>query len=199
MQHDRIEAVRPPPRNHGDRADGQPQRGRDAAPRAARLRREDLSRRLRDRLLVAEPPAQAAGRRAQDRSLVREEPAAARTVRRSSRASWRWRGRSTPAWSPKASRATCRRASWSASAARTRRATCSRGRCRPRAVEALLVANRPLGPKRTEPAVVAAAADAVPVHSSTPFEWPAHIPVRPVAAAAAHASTPHASGETLRA
>jgi EAL domain-containing protein (putative c-di-GMP-specific phosphodiesterase class I) len=67
-----------------------------------------------------------------------------------------------------------------------------------RAIEALLVANQPLGPKRTEPAV-AAAADAVPVHSSTPLEWPAHIPVRPVAAAAAHASTPRASGETLRA
>ena len=67
-----------------------------------------------------------------------------------------------------------------------------------RAIEALLVANQPLGPKRTEP-VVAAADDAVPVHSSTPFEWPAHIPVRPVAAAAAHASTPRASGETLRA
>ena len=50
------------------------------APRAARLRREDLSRRLRDRLFVAEPPAQAAGGRAQDRSLVREQPAAARIV-----------------------------------------------------------------------------------------------------------------------
>jgi hypothetical protein len=47
--------------------------------------------------------------------------------------------------------------------------------------------------------VVAAATDAVPVHSSTSFEWPAHIPVRPVAAAAAHASAPHVSGETLRA
>ena len=67
------------------------------------------------------------------------------------------------------------------------------------AVEELLVANQPLGPKRTESDVVAAATDAVPVHSSTPFEWPAHIPVRPVPAAAAHASAPHVSGETLRA
>jgi predicted signal transduction protein with EAL and GGDEF domain len=68
-----------------------------------------------------------------------------------------------------------------------------------RAIEELLVANQPLGPKRTEGDVAAAATDAVPVHSSTPFEWPAHIPVRPVAAAAAHASAPHVSGETLRA
>ena len=67
-----------------------------------------------------------------------------------------------------------------------------------RAIEELLVANQPLGPKRTENDMVAAATDAVPVHSSTPFEWPAHIPARPVAAAA-HASAPHVSGETLRA
>ncbi len=68
-----------------------------------------------------------------------------------------------------------------------------------RAIEELLIANQPLGPKRTQSDVVAAATDAVPVHSSTSFEWPAHIPVRPVAAAAAHASAPLVSGETLRA
>jgi len=67
-----------------------------------------------------------------------------------------------------------------------------------RAIEELLVANQPLGPKRTQPEV-AADSDAVPVHSSTPFEWPAHIPVRPVAAAAAHAAPQSVSGETLRA
>src|SRR5207344_3196914 len=66
-----------------------------------------------------------------------------------------------------------------------------------RAIEELLIANQPLGPKRTDRDVVAAATDAVPVHSSTPFEWPAHIPVRPVAAAAAHASAKHVSGDTL--
>ena len=50
----------------------------DVLARAARLRREGLSRRLRHRLFVAEPPAQAAGRRAQDRSVVRQQPAAPR-------------------------------------------------------------------------------------------------------------------------
>ena len=129
---DRAAAGRPARRDHRDRAARQSRRGRDRAARAARLRREGLSRRLRHRLFVAEPPAQAAGRRAQDRSLVREQPAAARPSRPSSRASWRWRGRSTPAWSPKGSRAKCRRASSSGSAARTRRASSSRGRCRSR-------------------------------------------------------------------
>jgi len=66
-----------------------------------------------------------------------------------------------------------------------------------RAIEALLIANQPLGPKRTEPDVAASAGDAVPMHSSTTLEWPSHIPVR--AAAAARASTPRASGDTLRA
>lgn len=65
------------------------------------------------------------------------------------------------------------------------------------AVEELLAANQPLGPKRTHPQdLVAGASDHIPVHSSTPFEWPSHIPVRPVAA---NASTPHVSAETLRA
>ena len=75
----RVEPVRCPPRDHGDRADGQPHGGREAAPRAARVRREDLSGRLRVRLLVAESPAPAPGRRAQDRPLVRQEPAASRS------------------------------------------------------------------------------------------------------------------------
>ena len=39
VQDVRVEAVRSPPRNHGDRVDGQPHRGREAAPRAARVRR----------------------------------------------------------------------------------------------------------------------------------------------------------------
>jgi diguanylate cyclase (GGDEF)-like protein/PAS domain S-box-containing protein len=68
-----------------------------------------------------------------------------------------------------------------------------------RAIEALLVANQPLGPKRTEAEAVAATGDAVPVHSSASLEWPAHVSARPVAAAATHASTPRASGDTLRA
>ena len=62
------------------------------------------------------------------------------------------------------------------------------------AVEELLAANQPLGPKRVQPSDLVVASDGIPGHSSTPFEWPAHIPVRPVAA---HASTSHAGGETL--
>jgi predicted signal transduction protein with EAL and GGDEF domain len=104
-----------------------PARRRRAA-RAARLRRQGLSRRLRHRLLVAEPPAQAAGGRAEDRSLVRQQPAAARPSRHRREHPRAGARRSTPAWWPKGSRATCRRASSSASAARTRRASCSRGR-----------------------------------------------------------------------
>ena len=143
----RAEAGRSPPRDHRDRADGQSRRGRGRAARAARLRRQGLSRRLRDRLFVAEPSAQASGRRAEDRSLVREEPAAARSSRRSSRAFSRWPGRSTPASSPKGSRATCRRASSSASAARTRRASSSRGRCRRSRPSSSSWPGWPLGPK----------------------------------------------------
>ena len=76
-----TETVRSPSRNHGDGLDGQSQHRRGAAPGAARLRREDLPGRLRDRLLVAQSPAQAPGRCAQDRSVVRQEPAAAGSSR----------------------------------------------------------------------------------------------------------------------
>ena len=99
------------------------------AARAARVRREGLPRRLRHRLFVAEPPAQAAGRRAEDRSLVRQQPAAARPSgdrREHPRAGahaqhQRGGGRH---------RERARRASSSASAARTRRASSSQLRWR---------------------------------------------------------------------
>ena len=62
-----------------------------------------------------------------DRSFVKSLQHAG--VRPSWRASWLWRGRSTPAWWPKASRATGRPTSWNAWAAPMHRATCFRGRC----------------------------------------------------------------------
>ena len=66
---------------------------RGGAESTARVRRENRSRRLRHRLFVTELSAQASGRCPQDRPLVREEPCPSQSVRRSSRASWRWPGR----------------------------------------------------------------------------------------------------------
>jgi predicted signal transduction protein with EAL and GGDEF domain len=56
--------------------------------------------------------------------------------------------------------------------------------------EELLIANAPLGPKAVQPASSVAATGNEPeqYRSSAPFEWPAHIPVRPVAV---RDSTPH--------
>src|SRR4029453_7840573 len=45
-----------------------------------------------------------------------------------------------------------------------------------KAIEELLAANQPLGPKRVEDDLVAADSAAA-AHSSTPFEWPSSIPV----------------------
>ena len=110
----------------------QPGGRRGGAPRPARLRHQGLSRRLRHGLLFAEPSAQAARRRPENRPLVREQPAPPGSARRSSKASWRWPVPSRPASWRKVSRAASRRANWSASAARMRRATCFRGRSRRR-------------------------------------------------------------------
>jgi diguanylate cyclase (GGDEF)-like protein/PAS domain S-box-containing protein len=57
----RHEAVGAAPGNHRNRVDGQPDRCGRIAARTARIRREDLSRRLRHRLFITQPPAQAAG------------------------------------------------------------------------------------------------------------------------------------------
>jgi diguanylate cyclase (GGDEF)-like protein/PAS domain S-box-containing protein len=58
-----------------------------------------------------------------------------------------------------------------------------------RAVEELLIANQPLGPKPVTPSDTAAATGSGPelYYSSVPFEWPEHIPVR---RAAVQASPP---------
>jgi hypothetical protein len=63
------------------------------------------------------------------------------------------------------------------------------------AVEELLVANCPLGPKKIQcPDSVAAAGNESDVYySSTPFEWPMDIPVRPLAEV--RASTPSLADE----
>jgi hypothetical protein len=65
-----------------------------------------------------------------------------------------------------------------------------------KAVEELLAANHPLGPKRVQADLVAADGPAIAAHSSTPFERPSRIPVRPVAA---RASTPSVDSGVLRA
>ena len=53
-----------------------------------------------------------------------------------------------------------------------------------RAVEEMLLANRPLGPKRDRPKVgdAAIAGDPDPFYKSVPFEWPEHIPTSRVGA-----------------
>jgi diguanylate cyclase (GGDEF)-like protein/PAS domain S-box-containing protein len=63
------------------------------------------------------------------------------------------------------------------------------------AVEELLVANCPLGPKKVQSpdSVAAAGNESDGYYSSTPFEWPMDIPVRPFAAA--RASTPSLADE----
>ena len=56
------------------------------------------------------------------------------------------------------------------------------------AVEEMLVANRPLGPKKVDPSELAAARNTSDLYySSKPIEWPELVPVR---AAAVQDSTP---------
>jgi predicted signal transduction protein with EAL and GGDEF domain len=51
------------------------------------------------------------------------------------------------------------------------------------AVEELLIANRPLGPKQVQPANVAATGSAPDLYyPTTPFEWPKDVPVGSIAA-----------------
>jgi len=62
------------------------------------------------------------------------------------------------------------------------------------AAEALLVANKPLGPKKVQPADAAAPAGRVPepLFSSKRFEWPENIPVPRLTA---QGSTPRLTDE----
>ncbi len=122
----------PRARDHRERRDG-PVRGRhpDARP-AARHGRPARPRRLRDRLLVAGVPQAPAARHDQDRPDVRGRPRRGRRpVDRRGRHRPRPRPRAS-ASSPRASRprpSSRRCARWAATSGR---ATCSRGRCRPR-------------------------------------------------------------------
>ena len=77
----------------------------------------------------------------------------------------------------------CRRASWSALAARTHRAICSRARFRRRPSRISSWPTAPLGPQKVQPADLAVVAGHEPdlYYSSKPIEWPEHARVRNVA------------------
>ena len=51
-----------------------------------------------------------------------------------------------------------------------------------KAVEELLVANQPLGPKKVQPSDVATTGDHELYYSSEPFEWPEYVPTSRVSA-----------------
>ena len=100
----------PHPRDHRDRADQGDHRDGGDPRGAAVARRPGRHRRLRHRLLLAQPPAPVPGRRAEDRQRVRPgRRATTRARRRWPARSWRSASRSTsPPW-PRASRPRSRR------------------------------------------------------------------------------------------
>ena len=97
-----------PPAHPGDHRDHHAQRRRPrarAARRPAGAGRPPLARRLRHRLLLADPPVRTAHPAAEDRPVVRQPDHPVRPgTARSSKPSPAWRATSTSRWSPRASR-----------------------------------------------------------------------------------------------